>query len=819
MRSRTRAVLVVAFISGAAALLYQAVWLRWFQLLFGSTAYAASATLAAFFAGLALGSAVFGRVASRARRPLAVYAAIEVGAAGLALAVPLVFRLYDPIYAAFYEDLIGQRGVFVALKFALAFAAMLPPAFLLGGTLPLLATAFIGDGGRLGRSGAQLYAINTFGAALGSAVGVMVLPEWIGVRGTYAVGIGLSLVAAAAAFALSRDGVGARADTAASDVPDAAARAPRSLLTVAFASGFGTLALEVLLIQALAQVLDHSVYSYGAVLVVVLLALAAGASLVAASAGRIEPARLLGAALACEAALLFALPAATWALHGAGLGGPGRLGGGFFAAIALGGLPLLVGALVLPLTFELATGGSVGRRIGGLLAANTLGGIVGSLAASFVLQGGLGLWLSLVAVGAGYGAASLVAAGSVRERGLRAAFVAFAALLVFGSRLNPQHLPVVALDAGDRLVAHAEGASGVVSVIDGIFGRRMKLNNHYTLEGAGRLLAGKARAGHLPLLLHPAPKRVAFVGSATGSTAGASVLHPLEHIDLIELVPEVHALAAEWFADTNHRVHADPRTRVVVEDGRNHLRATRERYDVIVADLFSPWNPGVGSLYTTEHFQAVRDHLAPGGLFCQWLPAYQHSSETFDTVAATFLDVFPNALVFRGDLYSRTTPRVALIGFRDAPPSVEAVEARIRELAAAGVTDRWVTDPRAFFLLYVGPLAARAEQLSGVPRNTDSHPHFEFLGGRVTLASRQEFLRKHWPAFADSLASGAGANAAFASRLDAARDGAALVRAAGLYVEHRDGEAQEELSRLRSRLPPEVLNARDPSVSELWMSR
>jgi hypothetical protein len=188
-------------------------------------------------------------------------------------------------------------------------------------------------------------------------------------------------------------------------------------------------------------------------------------------------------------------------------------------------------------------------------------------------------------------------------------------------------------------------------------------------------------------------------------------------------------------------------------------------------------------------------------------------------VAATFLDVFPNALVFRGDLYARTTPRVALIGFRDAPPSTLQVEARIRELAAAGVTDLWVTDPRAFFLLYVGPLAARAEQLSGVPRNTDSRPRFEFLGGRVTLASRQAFLREHWPAFADSLATADGAGAPFASRIEAARDGAALVRAAALYVEHRDAEAQEQLGRLRSRVPPEVLNARDPSISELWMSR
>jgi hypothetical protein len=297
------------------------------------------------------------------------------------------------------------------------------------------------------------------------------------------------------------------------------------------------------------------------------------------------------------------------------------------------------------------------------------------------------------------------------------------------------------------------------------------------------------------------------------------VLHPVERIDLVEIVPEVHALAAKWFADSNHAVHADPRTRVVVEDGRNHLRATRERYDVVVADLFSPWNPGAGSLYTAEHFQAIRDHLAPGGLFCQWLPAYQETPETFEMIAATFLDVFPNALVFRGDLYARSVPRIALIGFRDGPPSIETVEARLRELAAAGVTDRWSTDPRAFFMLYVGPLAAASQQLADVPRNTDSHPRFEFLGGRVTLAGRQAFLREYFPAFAESIAVPDGAGEAFASRLDAARDGAALVRAGGLYFERRDAESREEIGRLRSRVPPDLLNTPDPTISEIWMTR
>lgn len=812
---RGRLLLLSAF-SGAAALIYQTVALRWFQLLFGSTAYAASATLSAFFGGLALGAALAAGMAGRSRRPLAVYAALEAAVALAALCVPLAILAYGPIYGRFYASLAGDRVVFTAVKFGLALVALLPVSTLLGAALPLLATAYVRSREGLGREGGTLYAVNTLGAAAGAAAGALWLPEAIGVRATYGVGIALSLATASLALLAHRGTPPSPAQPAEAAAPPER-RAPRALLTLAFASGFGTLALEVLLLHSFAQILSSSVYSAGAILVVVLLCIAGGAALVAATESRVPARPALAAVLTLQALLLFALPAllvlATGGLHRYAFG---SLRNGFLLAAGLGGPALLVGSLVLPLTFRLAAGGDVGRRFGGLLAANTLGGILGSLAASFLLLDRLGLWASIFAIGAGYGAAALLPRGGLRTRLARGAVVLLVAAGVLASPASPRRLPVAAVEDGERLLAMEEGAHGIVAVLEDSEGdRRIKVDNHYSLGGSRAAIA-QERAAHLPLLLHPQPRRVAFVGSATGGTAAGAVAHPVESITLIELIPEVQALAAEWFGPLTRNVHRDPRTHLVAEDGRNHLKSAPERYDVVVADLFVPWLPGAGALFSREHFEAVKEHLAPGGVFCQWLPIFQLDSDDFGTVAATFLEVFPDATLWRGDFFGRR-PTAALVAWNGPPPDVATLERRARELGALGIADRWVTDPRGLWMLYVGPLRALAPELAGALRNSDDHPVFEYGAGRGRAEDRVAFTREGWPALAERVTAAAGVTDPLlpGRPLEGPNAGAAFTRASIMASTNRP-ELAAYLDSLRSRLPPELLYPPDPNVADTW---
>jgi spermidine synthase len=215
--------------------------------------------------------------------------------------------------------------------------------------------------------------------------------------------------------------------------------------------------------------------------------------------------------------------------------------------------------------------------------------------------------------------------------------------------------------------------------------------------------------GLLPLLLHPAPRRTGYLGIATGITAAAALRDPaVQRVTAVELSPEITALACLHFADANADLCSDPRARVVVEDGRLFFRATRDTFDVVVGDLFVPWQAGTANLYTREHFAAVRAHLAPGGLFAQWLPLFQLDPVGYFGIVATFLEVFPNAWIAISD-FQPYAPALALVGWRDdgGAPSAAVIEARCTQVRPlARLREPMLADLAGTATFLVGPAAA-----------------------------------------------------------------------------------------------------------------
>jgi spermidine synthase len=317
---------------------------------------------------------------------------------------------------------------------------------------------------------------------------------------------------------------------------------------------------------------------------------------------------------------------------------------------------------------------------------------------------------------------------------------------------------------------------------------------------------------------------VAFLGSATGSSAGAALLHPgVEEITLVEIVPGVARAAERYFGAENRGVYRDPRSDVVLDDARNYLRATRKSYDVIVADLFVPWRAGTGSLYTREHFEAARERLAPGGLFCQWLPLYQLSREEVLVIAATFSDVFPDAFAIRGDFFAKH-PILALVGGATLP-NAEDLAGRAEPLRAAGVEDRWITHPLGLFSLYLAPLGPSAGAWQTIPRNSDDRPRIEFLAARTHAGARgkqEALVGLDYSKFAKSLRVAAARAGALDDVSEAARragDGGHALQVAGALLNAgRRVPTSQALANAAALLPPALLSdaAPDPSAAEAW---
>jgi spermidine synthase len=710
-------------LSGAAALALEMLWMRSTALVLGQTAATTATVLACYFSGLGLGAAAGRGIRRRAVR---TYGVLELGAAAGALWSVGVFHV---LAGAGAQHWLVAGGPLV--RSAAVAVAVLPATLCLGATLPALGQALAA--GAVGRRGGLLYALNTLGGVVGIIAAGFGLPALIGVRASYGAAAAASAVAGAVALMVGRQRTAVLAQAPVASATYSASVSRARLRVVAAGTGALGLGLEVLWTRLFAQVLHNSVYSFSAIALVFLIAIAAGATLAALAQRRVAP-----VSIACAALIAAAVATLTgfWLFvrYTDGLTYFGMESGLGEYVVRIVGLATLTAGpaafasgVVLPALWG-AWGGHDGaaRPLGDLTAANTFGGITGALAAAFVALPMLGLRGALLAVAVTY----VVFADMLAPQHSRWRPFAYAALFAV-VLANPMRAPLVhLLPDREALRATIEGPDGIVTVVEADGDLQLRLDNYYVLGGTAAA-TNERRLGLLPLLLHPAPHRVAFVGLATGITASAGPALGVDETTVVELVPQVAAAARAHFAAWNGHLFDRRDVRVVVDDGRRYLAASQKQFDVIVSDLFIPWHAGAGSLYSREMYETVAQRLAPGGLFCQWLPLYQLTRDEFDMIVHTFLTVFPHVGLWRADFYPNR-PVVGLVGqFTPQPVDLTRIGERLERLPAWS-EDPLLTTPRALAMLSAGPLSPVADLFAATPLNTDDQPLLEFNAPRLT---------------------------------------------------------------------------------------
>jgi len=529
-------------------------------------------------------------------------------------------------------------------------------------------------------------------------------------------------------------------------------------------SGAAAMTYQVLWSRALAIVIGSSVYSFTLILLAFLVGLAAGAALWARLSRRsADPVRWLAAThLGVVAMVLLSgflidkLPAAFLGLlRGESFTADGILFCQFLlAALAVLPATLFLGG-VMPLTVRIYTSGldRVGRDVGDAYSVNTLGAIVGSFAAGFVVLPGVGLrrgLLGAAAVSAAVGAAlCAVSRGSPAKRGAAAAgalAVTAAAMLLlpkwdlghFQAGLFRVSIAKEIVESGrwavPELLEYDDGISTTVSVER--WGKHLALKNNGKVDASnGDDMPTQIMVGLMPLLFHPGaldrPPRVAVVGYGSGVTVGAVTQFPIAHADVVELEPAI-VRASRWFADVNHRPDANPKVRILLDDGRNFLGRSDDTYDVVISEPSNPWITGVSNLFTADYWTMARRRLAEGGVFCQWAQLYELSPTNIKTILRTFASVFPYTYVFSAEDLSSDLILVAT----NRPLALDrarlarnfANESVRRELLRADV--RSADDLLAYLLLTPEEVAAFT---AGADVNTDDNAKIEFGAPRDLL--------------------------------------------------------------------------------------
>lgn len=757
-----RAIATLLFFSGATGLVYEVVWSKVLSDVLGNSGQAHAIVLATFMGGLALGAWLFGGLADRLQRPLALYAFIELGVGLYALVFPQVHGAVEAAFLSIAPSFSESARAVPKLLFAAL--ALVPPTVAMGGTMPAMLKHATRDDPSIRGTLARLYAVNSVGAAVGAWVAGTVWIPNAGLAATTRAAGFINLLLGGLALWMAR-----RLPTEAEvkDRPDDTEEAygtpqVRAAILGLALSGFTAMLYETGWIRLVTLVVGASSYAFTWIVCAFILGISLGSSWVARRPpgdslklfGRLQAA--IAITLCLTLPVYLRVPYVFLKVRGMLARTEGAFPAWQALLFAVSLLVMLAPTFVMGAAFPVgarvvAKGhATVGRRIGWVWAVNTVGTVLGALLG--------GLWLMPT-----FGVEALFTIGLVLT--LVGAFAALQATPGANFRLAPVGVgvlvfalyavafrgwaPVLARLSPFRAspaIAQGRTASEYVRlyvdsqvqdfVRDDTFatvfvGHSAKNPAHRFLLVNGKPDAStgpgdqvtQALLGQLGLLLVPqAPKKVMVVGAGAGFTVASALSHPVDSVDLVEISKGVLE-AARLFSDVNRGALDEPRTRLHVDDARTFLALSQDRYDVIISEPSNPWVSGISSLFTEEFFEIVDRRLADGGVLVQWIHTYEMSDELVKLVMRTLRGRFPHVTGWQGGdgdlllLASRAplTPDFDELARRTAIPTVKADLARVDVEGAAGVL--------ALQVMTEAQVAAYAGE---GPTNRDDHNRLEY---------------------------------------------------------------------------------------------
>jgi len=660
----SRAIYLLIIFSGFAALSWEILWQVKSTLAIGVSAEGTAITLAATMGGMCIGGLMMGHMLRKhpSVQPVWLYGLLEmiIGLAGLFLGLAFhgVERLDTWVYARMpaYASLIHLSGIVAVLGI---------PTICMGASLPvfgLIARQF-----KL--SLATLYGLNTLGAATGVMFVALVLIPALGISHAAWAIAAINMLVGLFAWQMQQTGltVADKKEPDAQNVSSEPVSWRESLIVLA--TGFATFTLEIAWFRALAGTFLATTDMFAVMLATMLLALAMGARSVAwLKRRKLSPGTLL-----CCAGILILLTTPIverfdyyyWrnviklsAYIKTALSDNAYMPFFYIGEVCV--IFIITLCLIGPSVWFLGIAfpwildeHRSSRRVGILYALNTAAGIAGALAAAWIMLPAIGLARTAWVAGASVAIAG-IAVMPARNR-LLLATLSIAALLVAGffesgiGKTRVQGLYFLMGKEPPKVLEAFEGPDATVSVMEYYDGARRLLIDSASAAGeSGPQVKIEGHymqwMGHLPMLLAPDPKNALVICFGTGQTANAVRNENPQSLDIVDVNPRIFKLAHNF--RSNENVLGDPKVSAIAMDGRAYLRRTQKTYDIITLEPMPPTSAGVNALYSKEFYELARDRLGPKGVIAQWLPIHAVAPFYAASIARTFMEVFPNAILW-----------------------------------------------------------------------------------------------------------------------------------------------------------------------------
>ena len=753
--------------SGCAALIYEIVWFQLLQLIIGSSSISLGILLGTFMGGMCLGSLLLSRMISAREHPLRVYAALELGIGVLGLAILVAMPLVGGLYTAW-----SGEGIFgIVFRAIVAGICLLPPTMLMGATLPAISRWVKATPDGISWLG-FFYGGNIAGGVAGCVLAGFYLLRVFDVTTATLVAVAINALVAVIAWVL------AGRTTYEAD----AVTAPRAGITPAgntavyvtiALSGLTALSAEVIWTRLLSLHFGATVYTFALILAVFLVGLGLGSTIGATLARDIaSPKRALGW---CQLLLCAAI---AWAAYELTESLPYWPINPYLATTPWFTLQLdlvrcfwvvLPGAMLWGASFPLAlaavatTEQDAARLAGGVYAANTVGAIVGSLVTSFILIPWIGTshaeqviiivsaLAALIMLEPSLAGAPARPAGFVPDdstpRGWNVTATAVLAVAMISAGLlarSVRPLPGLLVAYG-RYAATRIGQADIIYVGEGLNASVAvsELSNGVrNYHNAGKVQASsepqdmrlQRMLGHLTTLIPPQAKKVLVIGCGAGVTAGAVSVDPaVEHETIAEIEPLVPKVVSTYFAEHNFDVVRNPKVHVRIDDARHFVETTREKFDAITSDPLDPWVKGAAMLYTVEFFTMAREHLNEGGVVTLFVQLYESNMEAVKSEIGTFLEVFPNGVVW-GNTNEGKGYDLVLLGQKGTTRiDVDAIQARLQrpEYApmAKSLREIGMNSAVDLFSTYAGRKPDLEPWLRDATLNRDRNLRLQYLAG------------------------------------------------------------------------------------------